>query len=51
MPQYKTTNIQNDVVGDLTINVNLAKCTRAKKMIMEQIEGSYKDVFGSLKAY
>ncbi|XP_028784393.1 uncharacterized protein LOC114740415 [Neltuma alba] len=51
MPQFKVSKMKKEVELDLKVNVSLHKCKRAKRMIMQEMEGSFTDEFGRLEAY
>ncbi|KAK4264572.1 hypothetical protein QN277_025731 [Acacia crassicarpa] len=50
-PQYKVSDMKKDCRDELKLHVSIHKCKRAKKMIMEEMEGSYVDEFNKLEAY
>ncbi|KAK4279793.1 hypothetical protein QN277_011510 [Acacia crassicarpa] len=43
--------MKNEVQRDLKVNVSVFKCKRAKKLIMDEMEGSFRDEFANFKAY
>ncbi|KAK4281002.1 hypothetical protein QN277_012552 [Acacia crassicarpa] len=50
-PNFKSKDMKNEVQRELKACVSLYKCKRAKKMIMEAMEGSFIDEFNKLEAY
>ncbi|KAK4265718.1 hypothetical protein QN277_026735 [Acacia crassicarpa] len=50
-PNFKTKDMKNEVQRDLKVNVSVFKCKRAKKLIMDEMQGSFKDEFANLEAY
>ncbi|XP_057789503.1 U3 small nucleolar RNA-associated protein 25-like [Salvia miltiorrhiza] len=50
-PKYTSKDMQGHVKDHLKLHVNLAKCKRAKKKIICNLEGSYKEEFSRLCAY
>ncbi|XP_028758629.1 uncharacterized protein LOC114717580 [Neltuma alba] len=51
MPQYKASEMKKDVEIEFKVHVSIHKCKRAKRLIMDEMEGSYKDEFQNLEAY
>ena len=43
--------MKKDCRDELMLHVSIYKCKRAKKKIMEEMEGSYVDEFKKLEAY
>ncbi|KAK4260790.1 hypothetical protein QN277_003861 [Acacia crassicarpa] len=50
-PNFKAKDMKNKVQRDRKVYVSVHKCKRAKKKIMEEMDGSYKDGFSKLEAY
>ncbi|KAK4257633.1 hypothetical protein QN277_007196 [Acacia crassicarpa] len=50
-PNFKMKDMKNEVQTDLKVNVSVFKCKRAKKLIMDEMEGSFRDEFANLEAY
>ena len=47
-PKMKIKEIQRRVAFELKVNVNFAKCKRARKLINEKLVGNYKKAFALL---
>ena len=47
-PQYKCKDMKADVAELFKLNVSIYKCKRAKRLIMQEMEGSYVDEFNKL---
>ncbi|KAK4269207.1 hypothetical protein QN277_022395 [Acacia crassicarpa] len=50
-PQYSVTEMKKDVERDLKVFVSRYKCKRAKRMIMEVMDGGFADEYKKLEAY
>ena len=50
-PNFKCRDMREEVMREWNVRVSEQKCKRAKKMILEEIEGSYVDEFARLGAY
>ncbi|KAK4264930.1 hypothetical protein QN277_026045 [Acacia crassicarpa] len=50
-PNFKSKDMKNEVQRELKVCASLHKCKRAKKMIMEAMEGSFMDEFSKIEAY
>ena len=50
-PAFKVKDMQDEAKELLKINVSLHKCKRAKRMIIQELYGSYKVQFEQLEAY
>ncbi|XP_048228242.1 uncharacterized protein LOC125369516 [Ricinus communis] len=50
-PSIKIKQMKDDAESLLKINVSLAKCKRAKRMIIQEMDRSFKVEFGYLEAY
>lgn len=50
-PEYKVADMKKDLEDELKLHVTLIKCKRAKRIIMQEMEGSYVDEFNNLEAY
>ena len=50
-PAFMVKDIQDEAKELLKINVSLYKCKRAKRMIIQELDGSYKVKFEQLEAY
>ncbi|KAK4284711.1 hypothetical protein QN277_001504 [Acacia crassicarpa] len=50
-PNFKTKDMKNEVQRDLKMNVSVFKCKRAKKLIMDEMQGSFRDEFANLETY
>ncbi|KAK4281176.1 hypothetical protein QN277_012700 [Acacia crassicarpa] len=50
-PKFKSKEMKKEVQWDLKVNVSVHKCKRAKRMIMEEMEGGFRDEFANLEAY
>ncbi|KAK4279329.1 hypothetical protein QN277_011126 [Acacia crassicarpa] len=50
-PKFKVKEMKKDIQRDLKVNVSVIKCKRAKRIIMDEMEGSFRDEFANLEAY
>ncbi|KAK4253629.1 hypothetical protein QN277_010277 [Acacia crassicarpa] len=50
-PKFKAKDMKNEAQRDLKVNVSVYKCKRAKKLIMDEMEGGFRDEFANLEAY
>ncbi|KAK4261420.1 hypothetical protein QN277_004421 [Acacia crassicarpa] len=50
-PKFKTKDMKNEAQRELKVNVSVYKCKRAKKLIMDEMEGGFRDEFANLEAY
>lgn len=50
-PGFKVKDIQAEAEEILKINVSFQKCKRAKRMVIEELDGSYRVQFQQLEAY
>ncbi|KAK4270721.1 hypothetical protein QN277_019496 [Acacia crassicarpa] len=50
-PKFRSKEMKTEIQRDLKVNVSVYKCKRAKKMIMDEMQGSFKDEFATLEAY
>ncbi|KAH6767404.1 hypothetical protein C2S52_018387 [Perilla frutescens var. hirtella] len=50
-PNYRVKDMKDDAEINLKLFVTYQKCKRAKKKIVEELNGSYKKEFGYLEAY
>ncbi|XP_059302757.1 uncharacterized protein LOC132054800 [Lycium ferocissimum] len=47
-PKYKVKEMRNDLQATFNLNATHGKCTRAKRMILEKLEGSFNDDYNKL---
>ncbi|XP_028788217.1 uncharacterized protein LOC114744193 [Neltuma alba] len=50
-PNYSICEMKNDVERELKVHVSLHKCKRAKRRIVQHMDGSFVDEFSKLEAY
>ncbi|XP_028778511.1 uncharacterized protein LOC114735021 [Neltuma alba] len=50
-PNYSICEMKNDVERELKVHVSLHKCKRAKRRIIQHMDGSFVDEFSKLEAY
>ncbi|CAH9070537.1 unnamed protein product [Cuscuta europaea] len=50
-PSFRVADMKEEAEKKLKINVSLYKCKRAKRLIIQEMDGSYKAEFGYLEAY
>ena len=50
-PKFKCREMKEEVLQQWNVQVSKDKCKRAKRAILEEIEGSYIDEFAKLQAY
>ena len=50
-PKMKIKEIQRRVAFKLKVNVNFARCKKAKKLVNEKLAGNYKEEFTLLQEY
>ncbi|KAK4259918.1 hypothetical protein QN277_006197 [Acacia crassicarpa] len=50
-PQYSVTEMKKEVERDLNLSISKYKCKRAKRMIMEVMDGSFANEYAKLEAY
>ena len=50
-PAYRVVDMKDEVEEVLKVNVSLFKCKRAKRKIIQELDGSFRVEFGYLEAY
>lgn len=50
-PNFRVKDMKDDAELNFKLHVTYQKCKRAKKMVMQELNGSYKSQFGYLEAY
>ncbi|KAK4280065.1 hypothetical protein QN277_011740 [Acacia crassicarpa] len=50
-PNYRVKDMKKDAEEELMVSVSLFKCKRARRLIVEGMEGSYIDEFNHLESY
>ncbi|KAK4270844.1 hypothetical protein QN277_019613 [Acacia crassicarpa] len=50
-PKFKITEMRKEIEREFKVHVSSHKCKRAKRRIMQEMEGSFKDEFGKLETY
>ncbi|KAG5572686.1 hypothetical protein H5410_062452 [Solanum commersonii] len=50
-PKYRIKDMRNDLKERFDVNVSHGKCKRAKRLILEKLEGSFTDDYNRLEAY
>ncbi|XP_019265386.1 PREDICTED: uncharacterized protein LOC109242946 [Nicotiana attenuata] len=50
-PKYKVREMMLDLKRNFELNVSHGKCKRAKRMVLESLDGSFSDEYNKLEAY